>query len=407
MTDATTRPVVIEVEGNGTRDGEHATLALNGAAVPQPRPADTAGDVVRKRRRRKAQPDLRDQVAALHGAVMSELARRRASAGLEPADSLPVSINELSSLSRELPRLVRKTPRLMGAAGHALTDGAVVDAVRRIVDFIARQRELAARPAADPTRTDDFGFDREWSESLLPFFEFLYHHYWRVQVEGLENIPAKSRALLVSNHAGVLPYDGAMIRTAIFTDHPAHRHARALIFNAFFGVPVVSWFLRRTGNTLAHPDDAERLLENDELVLVFPEGANGTGKLYSERYRLRRFGRGGFVTIALRTGAPLIPVSVVGSEEVHPMLANLAPVAKGLGMPYFPLTPTFPLFGPLGVLPLPSSWIIRFHPPIEVAHYGSESAEDPALMLRLSDRVRDIIQASLYEQLEERGSVFA
>jgi 1-acyl-sn-glycerol-3-phosphate acyltransferase len=205
----------------------------------------------------------------------------------------------------------------------------------------------------------------------------------------------------------VLPYDGAMIRTAIYEDHPAHRHARALIFDAFFAVPVLSWLLRRTGNTLGHPDDAERLLEDGELVLVFPEGAHGTGKRYKERYRLRRFGRGGFVSVALRTGAPLIPVSVVGSEEVHPMLLNLTPVAKVLGIPYVPITPTFPLLGPLGVVPLPSSWVIRFHAPISVAEHGRDSADDAALVLRLTDQVRDTIQAGLYELLEERGSVFA
>jgi 1-acyl-sn-glycerol-3-phosphate acyltransferase len=411
MTDATTRPISIKVEGDATADGERATLTLNGAAVPRERRLTKRSEAAAPssgRRRRTPQPELRDRVASLHEAVTIELERRRDSAGLEPADSVPISIKQLSSLTREMPRLAGEAPRLLGSAGRALTEGAAIDAVRGIVDFVARQRELAARPASDPTRLDDFGFDREWTESLLPFFAFLYRNYWRVRVEGLEeNIPAKGRALLVSNHAGVLPYDGAMIRTAIFEDHPAHRHARALILNVFFGVPVLSWFLRRTGNTLAHPDDTQRLLEQEELVLVFPEGANGTGKPYSDRYRLRRFGRGGFVSVALRTGAPLIPVSVVGSEEVHPMLANLTPVAKAMGIPYFPITPTFPLLGPLGVLPLPSSWIIRFHPPIAVAEHGPDSADDPALVLRLTDQVRDTIQSGLYTLLEERGSVFA
>jgi 1-acyl-sn-glycerol-3-phosphate acyltransferase len=230
-----------------------------------------------------------------------------------------------------------------------------------------------------------------------------------VQVRGLEHVPLEGSALLVSNHAGVLPYDGTMIRTAIHEDLPGARHARALILDGFFAMPAASWFLRRTGNTLAHPEDAERLLSGGDLVLVFPEGAKGTGKLYRDRYRLRRFGRGGFVQIALRTGCPILPVSVVGSEELHPMLANIDLVARALGLPYFPMTPTFPWLGLLGVVPLPSSWIIEFHPPIDPASrgLGRETAENMATVMQLSDEVREVIQQGLYANLMRRGSVFA
>ncbi len=350
---------------------------------------------------------LRQRLTHLHSLATAELARRRPGAALEPAEGAPVPVERLSSIAREVPRLARNVPH---AAAEVLSAARVEELghlVRAVTSFLARQAELAGRHARGEIELDEFGFDVEWTESLLPLFRFLYHHYWRVQVTGLHNVPGEGRALLVSNHAGVLPFDGAMIRTAIITDHPQPRHARALIMDAFFGVPFISWFLRRTGNTLAHPGDAERLLERDELVLVFPEGVKGTGKPYSERYRLRRFGRGGFAQIALRTGAPIIPVSVVGSEELYPMLANLGPVARMIGMPYFPVTPTFPLLGPLGVLPLPSSWSIEFHEPIPVEQFGADAAEDPATVMRISDQVRDIIQDGIYRGLERRGSVFA
>jgi 1-acyl-sn-glycerol-3-phosphate acyltransferase len=353
-------------------------------------------------------PDpLRARLQRLREMADSELERRRATAELEPVVSAPVPVEQLSSIARELPRLARHAPRVAAETLNPAHVDELRHALRGIAGFVARQAELASRHARGDQDTDDFGFDVEWTESLLPFFRVLYDHYWRVQTIGMQNVPADGRALLVSNHAGVLPFDGAMIRTAIMVEHPQPRHARALIMDAFFGVPFISWFLRRTGNTLAHPGDAERLLERDELVLVFPEGVKGTGKPYRERYHLRRFGRGGFAQIALRTRAPIIPVSVVGSEELYPMLANVGAVAKMIGMPYFPITPLFPLLGPVGVLPLPSSWVIEFHDPIPVDEYAPDSAEDPATVMRISDQVRDVIQDGLYRNLERRGSVFA
>jgi 1-acyl-sn-glycerol-3-phosphate acyltransferase len=382
-------------------------VELTGAVVV--RPQDRQGEPALEDADDTDDPDgaLTERVQSLHLAVIAELERRRDAAGLEPADSVPIPIKQLSSIRREVPRLARSTPGAVRELPELLREVDLPQAVRSLAGFLARQRELAAREATDADALDEFGFDAEWTQTLLPFFDFLYHHWWRVQVRGLENVPAEGRALLVSNHAGVLPYDGAMIRTALFQDHPGHRHARALILNAFFGLPLFSWFLRRTGNTLAHPADAQRLLESDDLVLVFPEGAKGTGKPYSRRYRLDRFGRGGFAAIAVRTGAPIIPVSVVGSEELHPMLANIKPIANLIGLPYFPITPTFPWLGPLGLVPLPSSWIIEFHAPIPTSHLAPEAADDAALIMELSDQVRDVIQTGLYTNLERRGSVFA
>jgi 1-acyl-sn-glycerol-3-phosphate acyltransferase len=234
----------------------------------------------------------------------------------------------------------------------------------------------------------------------------LYRDYWRVETTGIENVPATGRALLVANHAGVLPWDGTMIKTAVFAEHPYPRHVRALVASLFMGMPMLSWFLRRTGQTVGHPDDTRRLLERDELVLVFPEGVRGTGKSFKDRYRLRRFGRGGFVATAIRSGAPIIPVSVVGSEEIYPMVADLAPLAKFLGLPYFPITPTWPWLGPLGMIPLPSKWRIHFHAPIHVEENPPGAADDNNLVMALSDQVRDTIQQGIYDNLKRRRGVF-
>ena len=253
---------------------------------------------------------------------------------------------------------------------------------------------------------DEWGFDEEFTELVEPFFAFLYETWWRVRVEGAERVPAHGRALLTANHAGILPWDATMISVALLREHPLPRNPRFLVLNWAFDLPWVSSGMRKVGGVVASPFNAMRLLEQDHLVAVFPEGVKGTGKPYSERYRLQRFGRGGFVEIALRTGAPIVPVAVVGSEEIYPKLADLPWVARLIGAPYFPVTPTFPLLGPLGVIPLPSKWRIEFLDPIETASYGPEGAEDRALVLELSERVRDQIQQALYANLVKRGPAF-
>jgi len=227
-----------------------------------------------------------------------------------------------------------------------------------------------------------------------------------VETTGIENVPATGRALLVANHAGVLPWDGTMIKTAMFAEHPHPRHVRALVASLFMGMPMLSWFLRRTGQTVGHPDDTRRLLERDELVLVFPEGVKGTGKPFKDRYRLRRFGRGGFVSTAIRAEAPIIPVSVVGSEEIYPMVADLAPLARIFGLPYFPITPMWPWLGPLGLIPLPSKWRIQFHPAVHTETHPPSAADDNHLVMTISDEVRNTIQKGIYDNLKLRRGVF-
>jgi 1-acyl-sn-glycerol-3-phosphate acyltransferase len=254
---------------------------------------------------------------------------------------------------------------------------------------------------------DAWGFDEQFAEAVYPLFEFLYEVWWRVEVEGIRNVPAHGRAMLVSNHAGALfPFDASMILGAIMKEHPLPRWARFMVLDWAFVLPFVSTFMRRVGGVPASPHNAAALLERDELVMVFPEGVKGTGKPFSERYRLQRFGRGGFVEIALRTGSPIIPVAVVGSEEIYPKLADARPIARAIGAPFVPITPTFPLLGPLGLIPLPSKWRIEFCDPIEVAEHGAEAAEDRRLLFDISEQVRETIQEALYRNLVRRGSAF-
>jgi 1-acyl-sn-glycerol-3-phosphate acyltransferase len=253
---------------------------------------------------------------------------------------------------------------------------------------------------------DEWGFDEGFTELVEPFFGFLYDRWWRVKVSGVHNVPPHGGAMLAANHAGILPWDATMISVALLREHPLPRHPRFLVLNWAFDLPWVSVFMRKVGGVVASPYNALRLLEQDQLVAVFPEGVKGTGKPYSERYRVQRFGRGGFVEIALRAGAPIVPVAVVGSEEIYPKLADFPPLARLIGAPFFPVTPTFPWLGPLGAVPLPSRWRIEFCDPIETASYGPEAAGDRAAVLELTERVRDTVQEALYENLVRRGPAF-
>jgi 1-acyl-sn-glycerol-3-phosphate acyltransferase len=254
---------------------------------------------------------------------------------------------------------------------------------------------------------DEWGFDEDFAEAVTPAFEFLYDVWWRVKSAGLENVPAAGRAMLVANHAGSLfPFDASMISAAIRTEHPAPRWPRFMVLDWAFLLPFLSAFMRRVGGVPANPDNATGLLEDDHLVMIFPEGVKGTGKPFSERYRLQRFGRGGFVEVALRTRSPIIPVAVVGSEEIYPKLGEAHSLARLIGAPFVPITPTFPWLGPLGLIPLPSRWRIEFCEPIDLSGHPPEAAEDRQLVFDLSEQVRELIQEKLYENLVLRGSAF-
>jgi len=252
---------------------------------------------------------------------------------------------------------------------------------------------------------DDFGFDADLTENiLLPILRPLFDRWWRVEQRGLENVPANGPALLVSNHSGTLPWDALMMKLAVYEG--TGRHCRLLAADLPFRMPIVGEITRKSGNTLACAEDTTRLLDSGEIVGVFPEGYKGIGKPFRERYKLQRFGRGGFVEVALRTGAPMIPVSIVGAEEIYPMIYNVKSLARLLGFPYFPVTPTFPALGLLGAVPLPSKWIIEYGEPIETKAFTPDAALDPMFVFNLTDQVRDAIQQTLYKNLMHRRSVF-
>ncbi|MFE6778652.1 lysophospholipid acyltransferase family protein [Streptomyces sp. NPDC057702] len=254
---------------------------------------------------------------------------------------------------------------------------------------------------------DDFGFDEELTDQvLMSLLRPVYESYFRVEVRGIENIPSTGGALIVANHSGTIPLDGLMLQVAVHDHHPADRHLRLLAADLVFKLPVISELARKAGHTLASAEDAQRLLERGEVVGVMPEGFKGIGKPFSERYKLQRFGRGGFVSTALRTQVPIVPCSIVGAEEIYPMVGNSKTLARLLGFPYFPITPTFPLLGPLGAVPLPTKWTIQFGEPIATDGYAPEAADDPVLMFNLTDQVRETIQHTLYKLLVRRRSVF-
>ncbi|MFD4365899.1 lysophospholipid acyltransferase family protein [Rhodococcus sp. NPDC058521] len=283
-----------------------------------------------------------------------------------------------------------------------------VDAVRAALgDRVSGSAEFLRRRVSGDYQVDGYGFDPHFAENVvLPLLRPLFEKWFRVEVVGIENLPVDGSALVVANHAGVVPIDGLMTSVAVHDHHPTGRHLRMLAADLVFEMPVVCDLARKAGHTLACTPDAERLLADGELVAVFPEGFKGVGKPFSERYKLQRFGRGGFVSAAMRTGAPIIPCSIVGSEEIYPKIGDLGPLARLMGLPYFPVTPLFPHFGPLGMVPLPSKWTIEFGTPIVTDTYDSAAADDPMELFEVTDHVRETIQQTLYRTLARRRNVF-
>ncbi|MEA2364598.1 MAG: hypothetical protein QOI32_110 [Thermoleophilaceae bacterium] len=236
--------------------------------------------------------------------------------------------------------------------------------------------------------------------------DFYYRYWFRAEVEGIENIPSTGGALLVSNHAGALPPDAAMIAKAIKEEHPHPRPLNITIEHFFKGYPGFSMLVSKIGCVAAHPANVHRLLfDEEQLVLVFPEGRKGTEKLYKDRYRLRRFGRGGFVEAAMRAQAPIVPVCVVGAEEAAPIFAHVKLMQRLTGLLYFPITPTFPHFGLLGMAGyLPAKFKLRFLEPIQFEEEGMH--EDKALVQTVAHEIRARIQENVWDMLAKRKSVW-
>jgi 1-acyl-sn-glycerol-3-phosphate acyltransferase len=272
---------------------------------------------------------------------------------------------------------------------------------RRLADLA----EFARQRLAGEYEIDEFGFDPELNSAVfMPAALRLYRHWFRIQMRGLDNVPAAGPALVVANHSGVLPLDAIMLQAGLYDEHPAHRNLRVLSADLVYELPVLAGLARRSGHARASPGCAERLLEAGELVGVFPEGFKGIGKPFSERYQLQRFGRGGFARTAISTGTPVIPCAIVGAEEIYPMIGNSSRAARLLRLPYFPITPLFPWLGPIGAIPLPSKWIIEFCDPVRPPQYPPGNGEEA--VAKLAEAVRDTIQDKVDDLLAERGPAF-
>ena len=327
--------------------------------------------------------------------------RKARAARSSEADELKKRVHELEA-------------KLRKAEGRTdLPEGLVVELTRFLSqglrglswDRVARLL-ASAHFAWHSDETDEFGYDPKFTETIRPFMEFLYSVWWRVETTGIERVPSSGPTLVVANHSGVLPWDGPMINVASRHEHPARRHCRMLALDMFALLPFLAPLLAKSGAIRANPENAIRVLERGELVGVFPEGVKGVGKPFKNRYKLARFGRGGFVRIALRTGATIIPTAVVGAEEIHPNLAQANFLGRPFGLPYFPLTPTFPWLGLLGVIPLPTKWSIDFGEPLDLSRYPKSAADDPILVNRLSEQVRHQIQTIIDGRLARRRSIW-
>lgn len=343
---------------------------------PKPRKTTTTrGTAPSGRPRLRAVTD-EDAAAAAAAAALAADAKSSVIPGGIPLDDIVVAI-------------VQAAQRVIGS-----------DWEGRLATFVAALRK---RLTGD-FEVDEFGFDPQITEVLTAAVEPLAEKWFRLEVRGVENIPTEGGALLVANHSGTIPLDG------VITSYAVHkytgRNLRPLGADLVFALPFVGQVARKVGATLACTADAERLLTTGELAGVWPEGFKGIGKPYAERYKLQRFGRGGFVSSAMRAGVPIVPVSIVGAEEIYPLVGNVPSLARLLGLPYLPITPFFPLLGPLGLIPLPSRWIIEFGEPVRTDAYEPDAADDPMLLFNVTDQVRETIQQTLYKLLVDRGSAF-
>ncbi|HEU4946000.1 MAG TPA: lysophospholipid acyltransferase family protein [Kribbella sp.] len=323
---------------------------------------------------------------------------RRKPAAAVPAEGSPAEPG--SAATTEIPQPQAEADQFAGFE-RLIRDTLGADGERKVAELLAFLR----RRLTGDYEIDEFGYDADLADELiLPALRPLAEKWFRVEVRGAEFIPDTGGALIVANHSGTLPID-SLITQLIIADRTG-RPLRTLAADLVFRTPFVGELARKGGATLASNDDAERLLGQGNLVGVWPEGFKGIGKPFSERYKLQRFGRGGFVSAAMRTGVPIVPCSIVGAEEIYPLVGNLASLARLLGVPYIPITPFFPLLGPLGMIPLPSKWLIEFGEPIRTDDFAEGAADDPMLVFNVTDQVRETIQQTLYSLLMQRRSVF-
>jgi 1-acyl-sn-glycerol-3-phosphate acyltransferase len=258
-----------------------------------------------------------------------------------------------------------------------------------------------------PAEVDEFGMDRAALDNARPWLDVLFDRWWRVEVSGAEALPHGRPCLFVANHSGLIPWDGLMVCHALTRARLGPEIPRFLVEDWLLQLPFAQAWLMSIGGVRACRENAERLLAAGRSVVAFPEGAKGATKVFRQRYRVQRFGRGGVVRTAIAARVPLIPVAVVGAEEVHPLLFKMEAVARSVGLPFVPVTPTFPWLGAFGLLPLPSKWWIGFGEPLRTDELDPDAADDEILVWRLNEQLRAAVQARLDEGLQERSSVWS
>lgn len=374
-------------EDDSEEDTFSALEGFGGATLAEPDPSNDS--------------EMEATIQALE-ARLDGLIRQASEFSTEPEETAPDS--EAATLSRSLEATRQAVAR---ASSDTEDDVSVVEATRELLssEYYRRQwGRLGLRRRAE--HIDDFGHDPVYERKLLPLLDFLFQHYFRCETQGVEHIPTEGRCLVVANHSGTLPLDGLMLRRAVSLRHPARRQLRWLAEDFMFYLPFVGVLMNRLGAVRACQENAQRLLAGETLVAAFPEGTKGIKKLFRQRYQLQRFGRGGYIRLCLRTGTPIVPCAIIGAEETNPLLYRLEQLPRVIGWPYIPVTPTFPWFGPLGLLPAPTKWKIIFGEPLEFDQYGPSDANDHVLVGRLSEQVQARIREMLDRGLAERKGVW-
>jgi len=366
-------------------------------AAPAPAPDSPAPSMEKAAGAEVEEPSLESVIAQLD--ALLDQAR-------DPAESRPL-LDRLASRLKALTQPEEERALAPAPAAASVLDDEPFDAARELLGsdyYLRRWGQTAIRDRSE--EVDDFGLDPEYARRWQPVWDLLYDRWWRVEVEGIENVPTTGRVALVANHSGAIPLDGIMLATALRKEHPGARPLRWLAEDFIFHFPFAGAYLNRLGAVRACQENAERLLRKDACLALFPEGVKGIAKPFRERYQLQRFGRGGHIKLAIRTGTPIIPVTIVGAEETYPMLFQSGRLSKMLGLPFVPITPTFPLLGPLGLAGLPARWKIVFGEPMAMDAYRPEQSEDIVLVNRLNEKLRETIQGTLDRLLRARQSVF-
>ncbi|MCH7598615.1 MAG: acyltransferase family protein [Myxococcales bacterium] len=308
----------------------------------------------------------------------------------------------LTGLGDEIRSQQRRAPDPQRKAGSGTEWGALFDELRRWVGILGMVEQYPG--------VDDFGMEADYLKRLQPLFDFLYERYWRVQLTGDESLPSKGPVLFVSNRSGLLPWDGMMLSHAIDRSPVQLERPRFLVEDELLRLPFAQAQLARVGGVRACRENLDQLISRGHSVVVFPEGARGAARSFRDRYQVGRFGRGGAIRAAIENRIPLVPVGIVGAEEAYPRLGDTSTLgrlaSRDLGLPVLPITPTFPLLGPLGLLPLPSKWVITIGEPISLLELEPDAANDDVSVSHLTEALREEVQRLVERGLEARSSTW-